>query len=43
MVFETHTGQTYTEDCEICCQPIEVQYSVSEGQVTQVSAKALDA
>ena len=25
--------QTYTEDCEICCQPIEIHYYVRENIV----------
>ena len=23
-------GQTYVEDCEVCCKPIEISYNVSE-------------
>ena len=25
--------QTYIEDCEVCCRPIEVHYTVRAGQV----------
>jgi transcription elongation factor Elf1 len=25
--------QTYIEDCEVCCQPIEVTYSVPGGKL----------
>ena len=33
--------QTYVEDCEVCCQPIEVSYAVEEGELTGFEARAL--
>jgi len=34
MVFESLYGaQTYIEDCEVCCSPIEVSYKVTQGEV----------
>lgn len=34
MVFESlYGGQTYVEDCEVCCRPIEVTYQVKDGEV----------
>lgn len=34
MVFETLYGrQSYIEDCEVCCSPIEVTYKVVEDDV----------
>jgi hypothetical protein len=33
MVLETLFGQQdYIEDCEVCCQPIQVSYDVSEDE-----------
>ncbi len=33
MVFESmYGGQSYIEDCEVCCQPIEVSYRIHEGE-----------
>lgn len=29
--------QVYIEDCEVCCRPIQITYSVSEGQITGFS------
>lgn len=26
--------QTYIEDCEVCCQPIQVQYEAQSGELT---------
>jgi transcription elongation factor Elf1 len=34
-------GQTYVEDCEVCCNPIEVSYAVQDGALVQFDAKAL--
>jgi Cysteine-rich CPXCG len=31
--------QTYTEDCEVCCHPIEVSYTIADGVVTNFNAK----
>ena len=25
--------QTYTEDCEVCCRPIEIGYNVHQGEI----------
>jgi hypothetical protein len=33
--------QTYIEDCEVCCQPIEVRYSVKDDEVRQFEASAI--
>jgi hypothetical protein len=35
MVLDTAVkGQTFIEDCEVCCQPIQVRYSVEDGDVS---------
>ena len=31
--------QTYVEDCEVCCNPIEVRYTVEEGEVAMFHAE----
>jgi hypothetical protein len=31
-------GQTYTEDCEVCCRPIEVRYTVVDDEVCDFQA-----
>ncbi|HEX4923599.1 MAG TPA: CPXCG motif-containing cysteine-rich protein [Bdellovibrionales bacterium] len=33
------SGQRLIEDCEVCCNPIEVTYSIDEGQVTGFNAE----
>jgi hypothetical protein len=34
--------QTYVEDCEVCCNPIEISYSVEDGALSGFSAKVLE-
>ena len=35
-------AQTYVEDCEVCCQPIEVIYSVEDEGLTEFEARQLE-
>lgn len=35
--------QRYIEDCEVCCRPIELAFSVEEGVLSTFSAQSLDA
>ena len=42
MVLDTSVnGQTYVEDCEVCCQPVEVRYTVKEDQVCYFEARPM--
>ena len=34
--------QTYIEDCEVCCNPIEISYSVENDAVSSFAAKVLE-
>ena len=34
--------QTYVEDCEVCCNPIEVTCTVQEDAIAAFTAKTLD-
>lgn len=34
--------QKYVEDCEICCNPIEVSYEVDHGEITNFSSRTLE-
>ena len=31
--------QTYIEDCEVCCNPIEIHYVVEDGSVAAFEAR----
>ena len=33
--------QVYVEDCEVCCNPIEVKYEYSGGEITKFEAVKL--
>jgi hypothetical protein len=35
-------SQTYVEDCEVCCHPIELHYTVEDGAVTAFEARVLE-
>jgi hypothetical protein len=34
--------QTYVEDCEVCCQPIEVSYATEDGELMGFEARVLE-
>jgi transcription elongation factor Elf1 len=34
--------QKYVEDCEVCCNPIEVSYSVEDDTFSSFAAKVLE-
>ena len=34
--------QTYVEDCEVCCNPIEITYSVEDDALSSFAAKVLE-
>ena len=43
MVLDTSVrSQTYVEDCEVCCHPIQVRYAVEDDVVTDFEAVALE-
>jgi hypothetical protein len=33
--------QTYIEDCEVCCNPIQISYTFEEETLTSFSAKTV--
>jgi hypothetical protein len=32
-------AQTYVEDCEVCCKPIEISYNTNESELQYFEAK----
>jgi hypothetical protein len=34
--------QSYVEDCEVCCNPIEINYSVEDDNLSAFAAKVLE-
>jgi hypothetical protein len=42
MVLDTSVKvQTFIEDCEVCCQPIQARYAVEDGNRNKNAAAAL--
>lgn len=35
-------GQSYIEDCEVCCRPIRATYSTDGEEITEFDAAAID-
>ena len=35
-------NQTYVEDCEVCCNPIEISYNVEDDILSSFAAKVLE-
>jgi transcription elongation factor Elf1 len=43
MVLDLSAGnQTYVEDCEVCCKPIEIRFEVEEGELAGFEASTLE-
>jgi transcription elongation factor Elf1 len=38
MLLDPSVSQTYIEDCEVCCNPIEVQVEVEQGEIVYFNA-----
>lgn len=34
--------QTYVEDCEVCCKPIEISYSIEDDVLLSFEARTLE-
>ena len=43
MVLDLSAGrQTYIEDCEVCCKPIEISFEVEDAELREFAARALE-
>ena len=43
MLLDASVGsEKYIEDCEVCCNPIEVQFSFEDGELTRFSAENIE-
>jgi transcription elongation factor Elf1 len=43
MVLDTSVSrQTYVEDCEVCCHPIEISFTVEDESLSEFNAKTLE-
>jgi hypothetical protein len=42
MVLDLSVGrQTYVEDCEVCCKPIEISFTVEDDELSGFGAKTI--
>jgi hypothetical protein len=40
MLLDLSAGsQIYVEDCEVCCNPIEISYQAEEGRIVSFAAR----
>lgn len=43
MVVESnYSNQQYIEDCEVCCNPIEISYIIEDSHLISIEAKRLN-
>ena len=42
MLLDPSVSQTYVEDCEICCNPIEITVAFEEGVLTHFEAANIE-
>lgn len=43
MLLETYyPEQSYIEDCEVCCKPIQISYRSSENELLEFSVQTID-
>jgi len=43
MVLDLSAGrQTYIEDCEVCCKPIEISFEVEDGALAGFQARTVE-
>lgn len=42
MLLDPSASQTYVEDCEVCCNPIEISVVFEDGQLEAFSAQSIE-
>ena len=42
MLLDPTVSQTYIEDCEVCCNPIEITVAFEDGELTAFSAESIE-
>ncbi|WP_339867850.1 CPXCG motif-containing cysteine-rich protein [uncultured Algoriphagus sp.] len=42
LIDPTISSQKYIEDCEVCCNPIEIQLLLEEGELVSFEAKSIE-
>lgn len=42
MLLDPSVSQTYIEDCEVCCNPIEISVLYREGRLEEFAVKIME-
>ena len=42
MLLDPSMNQTYVEDCEVCCNPIEITVAFEDGELVRFSAESME-
>jgi hypothetical protein len=43
MVLDTSVrSQSYIEDCEVCCNPIEINYTLEDDEIQEFEARVVE-
>lgn len=42
MLLDTSVDQTYIEDCEICCNPIQITVAFAENELVKFEAENIE-
>lgn len=42
VLLDPSVSQTYVEDCEICCNPIEIEVEFEEGELISFEARSIE-
>ncbi|MCF8715410.1 CPXCG motif-containing cysteine-rich protein [Joostella atrarenae] len=42
MLLDPSVSQTYVEDCEVCCNPIELNVTFENNELTSFSAESIE-
>lgn len=40
VLLDVSVSQTYVEDCEVCCRPLQISYTAEDGELTSFSAES---
>lgn len=42
MLLDPAYSQTYVEDCEVCCNPIELEVSFEDGELVMFEVRSIE-
>jgi hypothetical protein len=42
MLLDPSVSQTYVEDCEVCCNPIEITTQFSDNELVEFGAESIE-